>query len=108
MPSLNPDVEWVRGFAKKKDRELTPFFAGRERERTFIAGQVAEVARNQAAGSDPNATDSPGRTPLHACAAEDRPATAALLKAGASPKARDGEGRMPRREANPANCPRKP
>ncbi|MBC6404827.1 MAG: ankyrin repeat domain-containing protein [Rhodospirillales bacterium] len=58
--------------------------------------QAADVERCLAAGADPNATDSDGRTLLHLAVEEGHSeAVEALLRASANPAVPDGNGRLP-------------
>ena len=55
MRGTGPDIEGLRAFARRPDRVLTDFFAGRERELRFVRGRVADAAngyaRNMAAAA---------------------------------------------------------
>lgn len=74
-----------------KDREFFIQAAAKPRESCV---DVAKILIS--AGSDPNATDLEGWTPLHGAAESgDREVAKALIQAGSNPKAKNNEGKTP-------------
>ena len=49
---MKPDIAGLDRFARTTDRQLTVFFAGRERELSFIRNRVADVAELHSAGAE--------------------------------------------------------
>jgi len=80
--------------------EAQPHCRDWQRYSFWEEAQAADVERCLAAGADPNAATSGGRTPLHRAAWHGHSETvAALLAAGADPDAAAGDGRTPLHEA---------
>ncbi|MCY4261489.1 MAG: ATP-binding protein, partial [Rhodobacteraceae bacterium] len=46
-----PDIKSLRRFTRRSDRELTPYFAGRQAELNLIHGRIEEIASLAAEGS---------------------------------------------------------
>ena len=74
-----------------KDREFFIQAAAKSRESRLDVAKILITA-----GSDPNATDLEGWTPLHGAAESgDREVAKVLIQAGSNPKAKNNEGKTP-------------